>query len=183
MTDTAPSRRFSDGHLWTLDYPTAVAAARLLARFAATGGAQLVVAVARGGLWPAAAIAADLRLPMVSVTATHNTGEGVRLGATDDALVSCPVDLSHLKGVRALIVDDIYGTGATLRALRQALPQLHSAPAVTLCRNTGTNGAPHAWVWDVSDWVCFPWEPPPPTGTGTRPLSLPDTLHPSRRPL
>ncbi|RKS07039.1 hypothetical protein DFP74_2691 [Nocardiopsis sp. Huas11] len=181
MTGSHAHRRFSDDCLWTLDYPTAVAAARLLAQSSAAADAEVVVAVARGGLWPAAVIAARLRLPMVSVTASHNTGEGVRLHATHDASVSCPVDLMPITGAHALIVDDIYGTGATLRAVRDAVPHLNSAPAVALCRNTGADGAPQAWVWDVADWVCFPWEDPPPATATTRPLSTPDTLHTSRR--
>ncbi|WP_159944910.1 phosphoribosyltransferase [Nocardiopsis sp. FR6] len=164
-----------------MDYPTAVDASRLLARSSVAADAQIVVAVARGGLWPAAVIAAHLRLPVVSVSAHHNTGEGVRLTATRRASVSCPVDLEFLAGDRALIVDDIYGTGATLRAVRDAVPHLRSAPAVALCRNTGADGAPQAWVWDVADWVCFPWEDPPPATARSHPLSAPDTLHTSRR--
>lgn len=181
MTSSLSRRRFSDDCLWTLDYPTTVVAARLLTRSSAVANAQIVVAVARGGLWPAAVIAAHLRLPMVSVFARHNTGEDVRLQATQQASVSCPIDLGPLAGAHTLIVDDIYGTGTTLRTVRDAIPPLRSSPAITLCRNTGADGAPQAWVWDVADWVCFPWEKPPPPTVRSHPLSVPDTLHTSRR--
>ena len=51
--------------------------------------------------------------------------------------------------------------------------------ACTLCRNEGSSVYPDAWVWDVRDWVVFPWEPHDP-GLRTSPLPTPPTVR--RRP-
>ena len=171
---TATERAFNDGHLWTLDFATALEGARLLADAPEVRHADLVLAVARGGLWPAATIAARLRLPLVSVQAMHNPSDAVRIQAGNVVNVS-PFSGFADAPQQGVIVDDICGTGSTLEAVRAVLPPpLNQAPAVTLCRNTAARLSPEAWVWDVSDWVCFPWETPPSAHEPTRPLPLPE---------
>jgi len=73
-------------------------------------------------------------------------------------------------------VDDICGSGATLRRVRQDLAPLvsPSAQVVTavLCLNTGASTLPDYSIWTVADWVSFPWEKPP-ADKGTTPLPTP----------
>lgn len=63
-----------------------------------------------------------------------------------------------------LLVDDICGSGVTLRAVTNVFAQ-RCYPAIVrtavLCRNHGAALDLDVWVWDVADWVAFPWEPPP----------------------
>lgn len=169
------SRVFIESCVWSVDYSAVVSAARMLATGEAAQDHDVVVAVARGGLVPAAVVAAELRLPMFPIAVRHNTTEDVRVPATH--AISIDSDLSHAValGARILVVDDISGSGATLAHVATALSGLTSRPfrCVTLCRNVGTAYVPDAWVWDVADWVSFPWEPPPPEHLGIRPLMLP----------
>ena len=55
----------------------------------------------------------------------------------------------------ALIVDDVYETGRTLKAVRDQVPQASFAVWVS-------KGTPDWWsaalVADSSEWVVFPWE-------------------------
>ncbi|WP_020501070.1 phosphoribosyltransferase [Sciscionella marina] len=82
----------------------------------------------------------------------------------------------RLKG-RVLVVDDICGSGATLRRLRHDLTPLLSPSAqlltAVLCLNTGAATLPDYSIWTVSDWVVFPWEKPP-ADQDTTPLPRPE---------
>jgi hypoxanthine phosphoribosyltransferase len=137
-----------------------------------------VVGVARGGTTPARLLAATLGVRAHTVHARHNATDATHHQATGDVQVDLEplirsLDHQRLTG-RVLLVDDICGSGATLRRVHDELDQLaggdiHVITAV-LCRNTG--GAvtvPTYWIWTVSDWVVFPWEQLPP-GQDTTPL-------------
>ncbi|MCI0690145.1 MAG: phosphoribosyltransferase domain-containing protein, partial [Sporichthyaceae bacterium] len=88
-----------------------------------------------------------------------------------------------LLGGQVLLVDDIYGTGATVDALRPALAS-HLAPTtlvrtVVLCRNVGATTDPDLWLWTVDDWVRFPWEPVPPGTSVVEDLPVPAVVQPT----
>jgi hypoxanthine phosphoribosyltransferase len=73
-----------------------------------------------------------------------------------------------------LLVDDICGSGATFSTVSAVLNGLWKPTLLrtaVLCRNLGAGYTPDSWIWDVADWVCFPWEPHP--GQATQPLPLP----------
>ncbi|MEU0240930.1 phosphoribosyltransferase family protein [Nocardiopsis sp. NPDC006198] len=126
----------------------------------------LVVGIARGGTRAATALAGLLGIPSALVFARHNTSEDTHLPASGDVtvdLTDLPAHLSGMaEGTDVLVVDDICGSGATLQVLRRALsPHLgaDTAPVeAVLCRNLGSAHAPDLVVWEVDDWVLFPWE-------------------------
>ena len=101
-------------------------AVQLLASRFADSSVTGVYGVPRGGLCLAVALSHAMELP----------------------LLSSP-DLS------ALIVDDVYETGRTLKAVHDQLPQAAFAVWVS-------KGTPEWWtaalVADSSEWVVFPWE-------------------------
>ncbi|MGH3807619.1 MAG: phosphoribosyltransferase [Pseudonocardiaceae bacterium] len=175
-------RVFDSTGVLRLDEDTVHAGMEVLAEALAAAPPDVVIGVARGGTRLAHALAAHLRRPQVVVRASHNHGEAIRQQATGivDLALTTATDLDH--GLRVLLCDDIYGTGATLAAVSAALDALivpRQIQTVTLCRNEGATDHPDLWLWDVRDWVVFPWEPPAaatPTGT------LPPRHHPRRRP-
>jgi adenine/guanine phosphoribosyltransferase-like PRPP-binding protein len=145
-----------------------------LADAAGDGGRiDAVVGVLNGGRTPATAIAAHLGVPRWFVRARHNATDAVYTQAT--GWVSCEADgtVTSLRG-RVLVVDDICGTGATLTAVRGVLagPDVELVTCA-LCVNAGAADRPDLWVWDVRDWVVFPWESAPPAGQPSMDLPVP----------
>jgi uncharacterized protein len=174
------SRIFEHRQVWRLDQATFETAADLLATaiIPRVGRVDTVVGVARGGCALAEALSAALAVPAVTIRARHNP--------TDAAFSQGQgwVDLDPVEfhppapGAQLLVADDICGTGATLEAVRSYLSTAAAAAGVftcTLCRNEGSCILPDVWVWEVRDWVTFPWEQPA-TPTQTTPLPPPVTV-------
>jgi hypoxanthine phosphoribosyltransferase len=155
-------------------------AAELLADAADRGHGPLarVIAIANGGLIPAAAIAAHLGIPVRVVIARHNLTAAPYTPATGQVgYCTIGVSAADLTG-KILLVDDIYGTGATVTTVHAALAALAPAPlravTATLCVNAGAQTRPDLWIWDgLRDWVHFFWEDPPDTPLPHRDLPAP----------
>ncbi|WP_433496791.1 phosphoribosyltransferase family protein [Sphaerimonospora sp. CA-214678] len=169
MNRAAMTRVFERRHLWRMTTDAYWRATRLLAAAALNrlGAVPLVIGIGNGGRAPAYAIGAETGASVVIVTARHNASNETRLQASGE--VSC--DMSPLRALGGteplpgpfLIVDDICGSGSTLIALMEALRPMAEPGSVictaTLCRNAGApDGLPNLYVWDVADWVVFPWE-------------------------
>ncbi len=167
------SRVFDSIGVLRLDEDALHTGIEVLAATQAVAPPDVVIGVARGGTPLAQALATRLYRPVVAVCASHNHGDTVRQQATGlvDLDVTAATDLAH--GLRVLLCDDIYGTGATLGAVSAALDVLivpRRIQTMTLCRNEGAAAHPDLWLWDVRDWVVFPWEPPAATSPiGTLP--------------
>jgi len=129
------------------------------------GPVDHVIGVANGGIVPALDIAAALGAKFRTVRAQHNRSDAPYQQATGDVQLDLgSLTQCHITGL-VLIIDDICGSGATLRRVRSGLeqalaPGTHILTA-TLCLNTGATAAPDYSVWTVSDWVAFPWEKQP----------------------
>ena len=170
------SRIFERRRVWSLDQAACEAGCALLAAAVSLRFAPFdaVVAVARGGCTPAGMVAAALALPVVAVRARHNRTDAVRSRATGRVEMEVP-DLGGLpERPRLLLVDDICGSGATLEAVGGMLRfrvRPRGLRTAVLCRNAGSASRPDVWVWDVRDWVAFPWEEPP--REATEPLPAP----------
>jgi uncharacterized protein len=116
------------------------------------------------------------------VRTSHNSGDAVRQQATGRVTLDVAAATDLEQGLRVLLCDDIVGTGATLAAVSGALEVLivpRQIQTVTLYRNAGATDHPDLWLWEVRDWVVFPWEPPPPANQ-TRALAPPYQVR--RRP-
>ncbi|MEU3622505.1 phosphoribosyltransferase [Amycolatopsis coloradensis] len=141
---------------------------------------ERVIGIANGGVSPAHLIATTAGLNARIVRARHNTSDDTYQQATGNvSLDLTPLTRSlngqRLKG-RVLVVDDICGSGATLRRVRDDLTPLLGPDAqiltAVLCLNTGATTLPDYSIWTVSDWVVFPWEQPS-TDQDTTPLPPP----------
>lgn len=177
-------RVFERRRVWEPTRTTFLFAARLLAHAATArhGPVDAVVGIAAGGTPLAAETSRVLAVERFQVRARHNLSNALYHPAT--GRVAC--DFSDLDNARAgdplnglvLVVDDICGTGATFSGVFAGLAVRYpDACLVTaaLCRNAGALQPPDLWLWDVTDWVVFPWEDRP-AGGPTQPLPLPTTV-------
>ena len=122
-------------------------------RLGALGPWRGIVAVARGGLVPAAILAEELEIALVE-TLCIASYDGMRRGE--------PRIVKGLAGPGdgLLVIDDIVDSGATARLVRELLPGAHLASvyakpegrpfADSVAREVGQ-----------SVWIVFPWELPP----------------------
>ncbi|MEI5098467.1 phosphoribosyltransferase family protein [Streptomyces sp. PmtG] len=138
-----------------------------------------MIGIAGGGKRPAEEIAARLGVPACHIAAQHNASDALYAQATGAVTVTVPDDFPAALGGRVRLIDDICGTGATFTAVTEALTERLSPDVrvgnVALCRNVGSPLRPAWWVWDVDDWVVFPWEPRP--DTALQPLPVPERIH------
>jgi adenine/guanine phosphoribosyltransferase-like PRPP-binding protein len=179
-------RVFRHQRLWQLTPDVFSRGAGMLASAAGQlhGPIDAVVGIAGGGLPLAALAAQTLNAPRYQVYARHNATAEVYLQATGQ--VVCATDhLAHQLGGRhlratVLLVDDICGSSATLNAVTTALAPFVAPDATiitaVLCLNAGATSKPDLWLWDVADWVVFPWEAPPGPDTAVTPLPLPTAV-------
>jgi hypoxanthine phosphoribosyltransferase len=124
-----------------------------------------VLALARGGLPPAGALAYALGVKnMATLNVEFYTGVDERL---DEPLLLPPVpDLALLRSERLLVVDDVADTGRTLALARDFCAQ--HGPEV---RTAVLYEKPHSvvrcdFVWRKTErWINFPWSEPAPAAT------------------
>jgi uncharacterized protein len=172
------SRIFEHARVWQLGPDAFDRAIVLLADALGPHDPQLAIGIERGGREPATAIAARLNVPFRTLRASHNSSDAIALRPTGRVTLDLQPIIETPPADRVLIVDDICGSGATLRAAIRAVTALwtpSSIHAAVLCRNVGASYSPDAWIWDVADWVTFPWETTPPD-TVTQPLPTPNAV-------
>jgi uncharacterized protein len=157
VTDPAHERE-------TLDWPTFGDASRELAQAVADSGfdVEIVVAIARGGLTVAGAVAYALG---VKSCGALNVELYTGVGTTLEAPVVLPpmLDEASLAGRRVLLVDDVSDSGRTITMVRQMLLDGGvDVRTVCLYAKPGTLHVPD-YVWKTTDqWINFPWSTLPP---------------------
>jgi uncharacterized protein len=123
---------------------------------------DVVVAIARGGLTVAGALAYALDVKNCgAMNVEFYVGVDERLDVP--VVIPPTLDLVDVTGMKVLVADDVADTGHTLRLVREVLAQ-HVAEARTavLYRKPGSLVAPH-YSWRETDrWIDFPWSVDPP---------------------
>ena len=125
---------------------------------------DLILAVARGGLLVAGAIAYALD---VKNTFTMNvefyTGVDERL---DAPLLLPPVpDPVDLRQARVLVADDVADTGATLALVKEFCAPHVAEVRTAVLYEKPRSIIPSEYVWRRTDlWITFPWSALPPVG-------------------
>jgi hypoxanthine phosphoribosyltransferase len=164
MTDVNPTDATDAPDREILTWEIFGTATRELAEAIAADGwiPDIVVAVARGGLTVAGALAYALGVKNCgAINVEFYTGVDARL----DVPVVLPPSLNvvDVTGLRVLIADDVADTGHTLRLVREVLVQ-HVAEARTavLYRKPHSVIVP-TYAWKATDaWINFPWSTLPP---------------------
>lgn len=131
--------------------------ARALAwRLAELGPFSQIIAVARGGLAPAAIIARELDIRSVDTVCIVSYKEG------ESGLETERGSLNVLKGFDSdrsdlLVIDDLVDSGETARAVKAMLPNAHIA---TVYAKPDGLSAVDTYVTQVSQntWIVFPWD-------------------------
>jgi len=123
---------------------------------------DVVVAVARGGLTVAGALAYAMGVKNCgAINVEFYTGVDQRL---DVPVVLPPsLDLVEVGGLDVLVVDDVADTGHTLRLVQEVLARhVRSVRTAVLYHKPASVIVPdHAWrVTDA--WINFPWSTKPP---------------------
>ncbi len=125
--------------------------ARALAwRLSELGPFEGIVAVARGGLVPAAIVSRELEIRMVD-TVCISTYDHKDKG--DSKILKTLAG----DGTGWLIVDDLVDTGRTARIVRDMLPEAHFA---TVYAKPAGRPLVDTFVTEVSQdtWILFPWD-------------------------
>jgi len=121
------------------------------------GPFEAVVAIARGGLVPAAIVARELNIRKVESVAIKsydhkNQGHIKVLKPMAQEIL----DIAKTGG-KVLIVDDLVDTGATARVVRDMLPGAHFA---TVYAKPKGREMVDTFITEVSQdtWIFFPWD-------------------------
>ena len=124
--------------------------------------AEVVVAIARGGLLLAGGIAYALGLKSCgAVNAEFHTGVGTRL---DTPILLPPfLDAQSIDGKKVLLVDDVSDSGRTLAMVVTLLEGMGAeVRTAVLYTKPGTVHEP-AYTWRrTAQWITFPWSAEPP---------------------
>ncbi|HVX42776.1 MAG TPA: phosphoribosyltransferase [Mycobacteriales bacterium] len=164
-----------------LDWSDFGVGTRALAQQIADDGYQpdIVLAVARGGLLPAGAVAYALGVKNVfTMNVEFYTGVDQRL----DFPVMLPPLLNRveLADRRVLIVDDVADTGATLQVVEEfCADHVAEIRAAVLYEKTQSSvRCPYVWK-RTDDWIDFPWSAEPPVTGADASAALPggETVH------
>lgn len=118
---------------------------------------EVVVAIARGGLLPAGAIAYGLGVKNCgAINVEFYTGIGTVLDAP--AVLPPELDMAYLDGRRVLLVDDVADSGRTLALAVELLREKGAdVRSVTIYTKPSTMVQPdYAWK-DTGLWIDFPW--------------------------
>jgi len=143
----------------TLTWDTFGSATRDLARRVIASGfeTEVVVAIARGGLLPAGAIAYGLGTKNCgAINVEFYTGIGTVLDAPE--VLPPELDMAYLDGRRVLLVDDVADSGRTLALAVQLLKDKGAdVRSVTIYTKPSTIIQPD-FAWKDTDlWIDFPW--------------------------
>lgn len=118
---------------------------------------DVVVAIARGGLLPAGAIAYGLGVKSCgALNVEFYTGIGTVLDAP--ALLPPDLDLGYLPGKRVLLVDDVADSGRTLALAVQMLEDAGAeVRSVCIYTKPGSVASPDYSWRETGRWIDFPW--------------------------
>ena len=127
-------------------------------RLQGLGPFDAVVAIARGGLVPAAIVARELNVRIIEtvcISSYHdykNQGEIKIMKGVGPEVTSM-----RAQGRGVLIVDDLVDTGKTARLVREILPAAHFA---TVYAKPMGRPLVDTFITEVSQdtWIYFPWD-------------------------
>jgi uncharacterized protein len=156
------NRTFDRSKVWQLNWSTYNQAMSILSALVSEKlHVGLVVGIARGGSRPAVEIASALGVGWIEISAQRNRSDEIYSAASDHLSVNLENLLSFSSVPNILLVDDICGSGGTIEAVLDVI-YAHwkdiDITTLTLCRNQGSTFIPDIYIWEVRDWVVFPWE-------------------------
>ncbi len=122
---------------------------------------DLILAISRGGLAPAATLAYALG---VRRTATVNVQfyDAPEHHARAPLLLPPLLQLGDLRDAHILVVDDVADSGATLSLVRGLTSKVAAEVRCAALYEKPQSSAACEYVWSrTADWIEFPWSPRP----------------------
>lgn len=118
---------------------------------------EVVVAIARGGLLPAGAIAYGLGAKNCgAINVEFYTGIGTVLDAPE--VLPPELDMTYLNGRRVLLVDDVADSGRTLDLAVRLLTEQGAEVRSAVVYTKPTTIIDPDYSWKATDrWIDFPW--------------------------
>lgn len=120
---------------------------------------EIIIGLSRGGVIPARILSDILNnfdLYFIDVKLYDGTKK------KDNIVIRSDVDLSLIKDKKAVIVDDIYDSGTTIKSVVSYLKskEFNNISTATLYAREGLNEYPNYYSKIVKrkDWIVFPWE-------------------------
>ena len=130
--------------------------AATLAERLSTEGVEVVVGIARAGLFPATAVACALRKELFPMRITRRVNDLVTFQRP-----IWKVDVSkEVEGKVVAVIDEIADTGETLRLVSQRVQEQGAARVVTAClvSHSWAKPAPEQIALVTDALVIFPWD-------------------------
>ncbi len=117
-----------------------------------------IIAIARGGLVPAAIIARELDLRVVDTICIKSYSDDHKRGEIRILKNIAEADIGDGEGW--LIIDDLVDTGYTAKAVRELMPKAHFA---TVYAKPSGRPMVDTYITEVSQdtWIFFPWDVEP----------------------
>lgn len=110
-----------------------------------------ILAVARGGLVPAALLAHELACPMVDTVCVSSYCDRLQ---GEMRMLKAPPDHA---GKDWLVIDDLVDSGTTFQAIRALMPEAHFATLYAKPHGASTVDS-FVTAVDQDTWIVFPWE-------------------------
>jgi xanthine phosphoribosyltransferase len=131
---------------------------RLMGKGPDGGSFTGVVAIARGGLIPAAIVARELECRFVESISIASYGADAPESRGTPVILKPPTAAGDGSGF--LIIDDLVDTGATARVVRAILPRAHFA---CVYAKPAARDVVDSFITEVSQdtWILFPWDTEP----------------------
>jgi hypoxanthine phosphoribosyltransferase len=127
-----------------------------LAEALASEAIDLIIGVARAGLFPATAVACALRRELYPVRLTRRLNDEVRF-TTPVWRVPVPADVA---GKTVAVIDEIADTGETLAIVAEQARTLGATRVLTAClvAHTWADPAPDITALTTDAFLIFPWD-------------------------
>lgn len=161
---SAPPSDRSTRHYERVTWPAVDQMARTLIASLSTTPYDVVLAVTRGGLVPAALVCEGLGVRNVlSATVIFYTDSGDQFyGLRVPRFLAFPSE-SLLAGRRVLVVDDVWDSGRTASAVRERVRRadpecVHVAVMHYKPGASAVEGTPDFFAEKTESWIVFPWE-------------------------
>lgn len=122
---------------------------------------DVIVAVLKGGAYPAIAIAARLGVERLYAVEFKKYSDEKPPKPMSEAPVLVRSDVPQLQGERVLVVDDVARTGSTLRAARELVKSKGAGEvrtAALVLKSQGVVEQPDYYAVLMKACALFPWE-------------------------
>ena len=123
---------------------------------------EIVIAIARGGLLPAGALAYALGLKLSDAINVEFYTD-VEETLPDPILLAPMLDIDAIKGKKLLVVDDVADSGRTLALVLELLKKNGAEAQSAVIYAKSASIVDPDFVWKRTDqWIVFPWSAEPP---------------------